>query len=84
MVDESSPDYGVAEMRDSKPIPAPDLDYEPRDPSNYRPGIAVIGCGGVSEQHLQAYKNAGYNVVALCDLDEEQARRRRSAFFPDA
>ena len=59
-------------------IPAPVLPYEPRDPKTYCPNIAVIGCGGIAAHHLQAYKNAGYHVTAICDLDEAKAKARRS------
>ena len=39
-------------------IPAPVLPYRPRDPKRYRPGIAIIGCGGITKWHLRAYKDA--------------------------
>ncbi|MDF2440083.1 MAG: hypothetical protein JWN98_1067 [Abditibacteriota bacterium] len=63
---------------------APALSYQPRDPKQYRPNIALIGCGGITEHHLRAYKAAGYDVVALCDCIEENARRRAQEFYPDA
>ena len=68
----------------TKPIAAPDLAYLPRDPKAYRPAIGLIGCGGISAQHLNAYQKAGYNVVALCDLIEERARDRKAKYFPSA
>jgi len=46
--------------------------------------IALIGCGGISEHHLKAYKKHGLNVIALCDLQLEAACKRRDAFYPDA
>src|SRR5262245_49528795 len=49
-------------------VPAPKLPYEPRDPKRYRPGIALIGCGGITKWHLRAYKDANYKIVALCDM----------------
>ena len=49
-------------------IAAPQLPYRPRDPKRFRPGIAIVGCGGISKWHLRAYKNAGYHVVAFCDM----------------
>ncbi len=63
---------------------APVLDYKPRDPRSYRPRIGLIGCGGITAQHLTAYKSAGYNVVALCDKVEEKACARQANFYPDA
>jgi len=63
---------------------APDLPYQPIDPKSYNPAIALIGCGGITGAHLTAYKKAGYNVVALCDIDEAKAKERQKDFFPDA
>jgi len=60
------------------------LAYKPRDPKRYRPGIALIGCGGISKHHLTAYRGAGYRVVALCDTVLNRAKRRKEEFFPDA
>jgi len=68
----------------SKAIKAPDLPYRPRDPKKYRPNIALIACGGITEQHLKAYKAAKYNVVALCDADRAKAEKRREEFYPKA
>jgi predicted dehydrogenase len=65
-------------------MPAPDLPYRPADPKRYRPAIGLIGCGGITGAHLTAYKKAGYNVVAFCDLIEERARGRRDEYFPQA
>ena len=61
-----------------------DLDYRPQNPLTYRPRIALIGCGGITHHHLTAYRAAGYNVVALCDVDIARAEARRDAFYPDA
>ncbi|WP_137284560.1 Gfo/Idh/MocA family protein [Halorussus salinisoli] len=63
---------------------APDLPYQPRDPKSYNPGIGLIGCGGITGSHLEAYRNAGYNVQALCDIDEDAAIERQQEFYPDA
>lgn len=76
--------YGVAETSSTKPMPAPALPYLPRDPRKYRPNIGLIGCGGITGAHLAAYKKAGYNVVALCDLDPAKSEARRKEFFPEA
>jgi predicted dehydrogenase len=65
-------------------VTAPTLPYRPRDPKRYRPGIGLIGCGGITKWHLTAYKKAGYRVLALCDLAIERARERRDEFYPDA
>src|SRR4051812_1433822 len=65
-------------------IAAPPLPYRPRDPKRFRPGIAIVGCGGISKWHLRAYKNAGYRVIALCDMMLARAQQRRDEFYPDA
>jgi predicted dehydrogenase len=77
-------DYGLAEQAATKATRAPDLPYRPRDPKNYRPAIALIACGGITEQHLKAYNAAKYNVVALCDADRAKAGKRREEFYPKA
>lgn len=80
----SEDDYKLEKKSPDAPMPAPELPYLPRDPKTYRPNIGLIACGGITASHLKAYKTAGYNVVALCDLIEERARKRQEEFFPDA
>ena len=63
---------------------APDLSYRPRDPSGYRPGIGLIGAGGITVSHLDAYKKAGYRVLAISNPTLSKAAARRDAFFPEA
>jgi predicted dehydrogenase len=77
-------DYALAGRKISGRFPAPKLPYQPRDPKHYNPGIGLIGCGGISETHLRAYRAAGYRVIALCDLKENKAQNRRKQFFPKA
>lgn len=67
-----------------QPLPLPKLRYAPRRPRRYRPVIGMIGCGGITSQHLRAYTQAGYKVAAFCDIDEEKARQRREEFYPKA
>jgi hypothetical protein len=64
-------------------VTAPDLPYQPPTPKS-PPPIGLIACGGITQTHLTAYKKAGFNVVALCDLIEERARKRQADFYPDA
>src|SRR3954449_5844068 len=80
-----------ADNKDTRPrtvqlprVSAPPLAYRPRDPKRYRPGIGLIGCGGISKWHLTAYRAAGYRVLALCDIAIERARERRNEFYPEA
>ena len=65
-------------------VTLPALPYLPRCPRNYSPGIALVGCGGITKYHLQAYATAKFRVVALCDVVREAAERRRQEYFPDA
>lgn len=81
---EQKQDYGLAERAQTQQEPAPALPYRPRDPRSYSPNIGLIGCGGISAQHLKAYVKAGYRVVALCDRTERKARQRQSEFYPRA
>jgi predicted dehydrogenase len=82
--EESNGSYGLAERSAKGVVAAPDLPYEVSDPRNYNPNIALVGCGGITEQHLIAYKRAGYNVVALCDIDSKAAQNGRDKYYPDA
>ena len=42
---------------------------------NKRWDIAIVGCGGVSEMHLQGYARhpERVRVVAACDVEAERA-----------
>lgn len=68
-----------------RPLAAiPEIAYRPSAPKSYNPKIGVIGCGGITVEHLQAYRQANFNVVALCDLCIERAQDRARNFFPNA
>ena len=82
--EEDDDTYGIAEIVELEETAPPTLDYQPQDPNDYRPGIALIGTGGIAEQHLTAYRNAGYNVVALCNRTPEKAESYRDRYYPDA
>ena len=44
------------------------LDYRPAFPEGYRPGVGVIGCGGIVKlAHLAAYTAYGVDVVGVYD-----------------
>ena len=60
------------------------INYLPCDPAHYRPQIGLIGCGAITKEHLTAYRTAGYDVAALCDIDQSAAEARRKEFFPEA
>ena len=46
--------------------------------------IGLIGAGGISFAHLDAYKKYGLNVVAIADRHLDRAEGRREQFFPNA
>jgi predicted dehydrogenase len=40
----------------------------------------LVGCGEISSLHLKSMKQAGLEIVALCDIDKARAERRRDEF----
>jgi predicted dehydrogenase len=76
--------YGLGLELAARRIEAPSLPYRPRDPRHYHPKIGLIGCGGITAAHLKAYRRAGYDVVALCDVIRDNAEGRRKEFYPKA
>ncbi len=71
-------------MSDELSSPLANVRYRPQSPRNYAPRIGMIGCGGITHQHLRAYRSAGFNVVALCDIHVQRAQDRAHEFFPNA
>lgn len=65
-------------------IAAPEVPYQPPMPEDRSTPIGLIGAGGISSAHLDAYRNYGLNVVAICDHALERAAARRDEFFPKA
>lgn len=65
-------------------IPAPDLKYRPPNPSEYRPRIGLIGTGGISAAHLDAYRNAGWQVAAVWNRTRAKAEEKAAEFCPNA
>ena len=63
---------------------APELPYLPPMPKDRSIGIALVGAGGISAAHLDAYRAYGLNVLMICSRDLARARARRDAFFPRA
>jgi predicted dehydrogenase len=77
-------DYALAGKTAERRVDAPAVDYLPRDPKRYSPGIGLIGCGGITESHLRAYRAAGYRVLALCNRTLSKAVARQKEFYPSA
>jgi predicted dehydrogenase len=69
---------------DAAVIAAPELPYAPPAPRDYRPKIGLIGCGGITVHHLQAYQAAGWEVAAFYDTHAPSAEKRRDEFHPHA
>ncbi|HVO00827.1 MAG TPA: Gfo/Idh/MocA family oxidoreductase [Candidatus Cybelea sp.] len=69
---------------EAKPFPAPDLPYQPPMPRDRSIPIGLIGAGGISFAHLDAYRAHGLNVVAICDRHLDRAQARRDAYYPKA
>jgi predicted dehydrogenase len=65
-------------------VAAPDLPYRPPMPRNYRPRIALVGAGGISAAHLEAYRDADFDVAVICSRTLAKAEARRDAYFPGA
>lgn len=65
-------------------IAAPEYFHQPPAPKGPAPKIGLIGCGGITEHHLKAYKAAGWEVAAFFDPNPEAAESRRREFYPDA
>ncbi len=44
--------------------------------------VGLVGCGGISHAHLDAYRQLAdqFEVVAVCDVVEEKARKRAAEF----
>jgi predicted dehydrogenase len=81
---EAELNYSLTPPASGQSLSLPNLNYRPPVPCHYRPPIGLIGCGGITQEHLKACRVAGYDVVALCDLDPTRAEARRAEFFPHA
>lgn len=79
----SESDYALATSKVAA-IAAPLLPYAPPMPKDRSIGIGLVGAGGISAAHLEAYHRYGLNVVAICDRHLDRAQMRRDAYFPVA
>jgi len=64
-------------------VAAPLLDYLPPRPKDAGHSIGLIGCGGITAYHLDAYRAAGFRTAAFCDIDKASARKRRDEYHPE-
>ena len=75
-------DYALVSAA-AAPVAAPDLPYRPPHPA--RPHrIALVGAGGISPAHLDAYRTHGFDVAAIMSRDRSKAAARAAEFFPEA
>ena len=65
-------------------VEAPELPYRPPMPRQYRPRIAMVGTGGITQAHCDAYRSAGFDLAVFHDPVRERAEARRDAYFPEA
>jgi predicted dehydrogenase len=84
MAETTKRNYALAAKKGVREFPAPRLEYRPPSPKCYRPKIGVIGCGGITKAHLDAYRSAGWEVAALCNRHAPSARQRQQEFYPQA
>jgi predicted dehydrogenase len=63
---------------------APELAYRPPVPTGTPDPIALIGCGGIARNHLEAYQAQKLPVHTLCDINLDAAKKLRDELFPDA
>ncbi len=75
-------DYGLVAGA-VETVAAPDLDYRPPKPAG-RHRIALVGAGGISFAHLDAYRSHGLDVAIILSRDKAKAEARSAEFFPDA
>jgi len=68
----------------AKPVDAPVLSYERRCRATSPSPSCLIGAGGISFAHLDAYKKYGLNVVRDLRRHLDRAESRRNAYFPNA
>lgn len=65
-------------------VDPPDLPYRPPTPKSWRPRIGLIGAGGISASHLDAYRTAGWEVAVICNRTRAKAEAKAAAYYPDA
>lgn len=82
--DAADTDTYALRSRDLPEIDAPVLAYRPPMPKTYRPRIGMIGTGGISGSHLDAYRTAGWDVAALWNRTRSKAEEKAAAYFSSA
>jgi predicted dehydrogenase len=63
------------------PVKLTDIRYRPSFPHDYRPGIGIVGCGGIVKSgHLPGYRRYGQRVVGVYDVRPEATDGVREQF----
>ncbi len=76
-------DYALQGRGGTRSFAAPDLPYRPPVPKN-PPKIGLVGAGGISGHHLSAYRDAGFEVAAICDRTLAKAEEKAGEYYPKA
>lgn len=82
--DAADTDTYALRAADVAEIAAPVLPYEPPSPKADSHRIGMIGTGGISSSHLDAYRSAGWTVAALWNRTRAKAEEKAAEFCPDA
>lgn len=84
MTDAADKDTYALKAAALEEVAAPDLPYRPPEPRDWKPRIGVIGTGGISGSHLDAYRTAGWDVAALWNRTREKAEAKAAQYCPGA
>jgi len=82
--DAGTADTYALKAGDLPEIPAPALPYRPPMPKGDGFRIGVIGTGGISGSHLDAYRGAGWQVAALWNRTRAKAEAKAADYCPEA
>ena len=82
--DRANTDQYALKSAQLQEVPAPDLPYSPPMPQHYKPRIGVIGTGGISASHLDAYRTAGWDVAAIWNRTRAKAEEKAAEYCPYA
>ena len=84
MSDAADTDTYALKAAELPEITVPELPWRPPMPRAYRPRIGMIGTGGISASHLDAYRTAGWEVAALWNRTRSKAEAKAAEYCPKA
>lgn len=82
--DAADSDTYALKTADLPEISAPEVAYQPPMPKTLQPRIGVIGTGGISGSHLDAYRDSGWEVAALWNRTPAKAEAKAAEYCPNA